>query len=157
VTEARWDTDFAEAHVIYHSANGDIERGLRYDWTLYMLLDGRIRFMERNEYGRHPFFRGEELANFKDKELAEACGRRPDGYEVNSEEKEGGNYVWSRKNPSPGLLPCYRGYEKLTLRIPGNEYSDDYDGDKVVRGCHETAVWFVGVLASYLESHTAKP
>lgn len=153
VTEGRWDTDFVEGHVIYHSSNDNSERGLRFDWTLFMLPDGRINFMEIKDYN-HPCSR--------DDILAETSGRRPDGYEVDFEKKGGplyraGNFVWIRKDPSPGLLPCYRDHDKLTPRIPGHEYSDYYDGAKVVRVCHETAVWFVGALASYLESHTAKP
>jgi hypothetical protein len=154
VTEARWATDFVEAHVIYHAANDIAEDGSRFDWTLYMLPDGRIHFMEIEDYG-DPYIR--------ERNLAYASGSRPDGYEVNFEKTGGllrgnGYYVWSRNNQSPGLLPCYRDHDKLTLRIPGNEYSKEYSAnDKVVSGCHETAVWFVGALASYLESHPAKP
>ena len=144
VTEARWDTDFVEGRVICHSVNDNSEGGSRSYWTLFMLSDGRIQFMEIKDYGD---------PHFRDESLARACGLRPDGYEVNFEKKGGrlygpGNYVWSRKNPSPGLLPCYRDRDDLTLTI---------DGNKVVRVCHETAVWFVGALASFLESNTAKP
>jgi hypothetical protein len=158
VTEGRRETSFVEAHIIYHAANDDVEKWLRYDWTLYMLPDGRIYFMEIKEYGGRAFFTDEEKKNSRDEELAEAPGRRPDGYEVGFERTGYKYYVWTRKNPSPGLLPCYREFDKLTLRIPGNEYSTEYRAsDKVVSGCHETAVWFVRALASYLELHTAKP
>jgi hypothetical protein len=61
VTEGRWDTDSAEAHIIYTSANDDIEKGSRFNWTLYMLPDGQILFMEIEDYG-HPSFRDEALA-----------------------------------------------------------------------------------------------
>jgi hypothetical protein len=153
VSEARWDTAFVEAHVIYHAMNDNSEDGPRFDWTLFVLPDGRIHFMEIKDYG-DPAFR--------DRNLAWAGSRRPDGYEVDFEKKGGrlyseGNYVWSRRNPSPGLLPCYRDRDGLTLTTPGNEYADYHDVDRLVRVCHETAVWFVGALASYLESHTANP
>jgi len=152
VTEARWDTAFLEAHVIYHAMNDNSEGGRRFNWTLFMLPDGRIHFLDINDYG-DPYFR--------ERNLARAPGRRPNGYGVNFDKTGGrlhgdGYYVWSRKDPSPGLLPCYRERDKLTLTIPG-EYPESISGDQVVRACHETAVWFIGALASYLEAHTAKP
>lgn len=153
VTEARKETNFVGAYVIYHASRDHSEGGREFNSTLFMLPDGRIYFMEDKHYGDN-LVRNENGPGYvKDESLAWVCGRRPDGYEVNFD-KPGDDVVWSRNNPAPGLLPCYRDCGNLKLKIPGTDYGGV---DMLVRACHETAVWFVGALASYLESRTTKP
>ena len=159
ISEAREETDFVEAHLVYHAARDHSEGGRQFNSTLFVFPDGQIYFMEDKHYGDH-FVRNKDGRGFaRDESLSWVCGRRPDGYEV-SIDKPGDrvyspkNHVWSRNNSSPGLLPCYRDCGELKLTIPGTDYGGV---DRLVAACHETAVWFVGALASYLESRTAEP